>query len=47
KNLFCVSNRNRKTAGGDSHPTTRNDRAQIVDAARVLTGEGKLRVATG
>ncbi|KAA6319346.1 MAG: hypothetical protein EZS28_054830, partial [Streblomastix strix] len=45
--IITLSNLNRKIAGGDSHPTTKNERVQIVDAASVLTCDGKQRVAIG
>lgn len=41
------SNLNKKTADGDSHPTTKKDRVQIDEAESDLTGEGKHKVATG
>ncbi|KAA6366545.1 MAG: hypothetical protein EZS28_037927, partial [Streblomastix strix] len=39
-----LSNLNKKTAGGVSHPTIRKDRVNIVDADNDFTGDGKHKV---
>jgi hypothetical protein len=44
--IWVVSNRNKKTEGGLSHPTDKNDRVQIVDDDNDLTVDGKHSVAT-
>ncbi|KAA6401484.1 MAG: hypothetical protein EZS28_002987 [Streblomastix strix] len=45
--FLIVSNLKRKIAGGDSHPTTRNDLVWIVEAYNDLTADGKQSVDTG
>ncbi|KAA6359108.1 MAG: hypothetical protein EZS28_045364 [Streblomastix strix] len=42
-----LSNLNKKTAGGVSHPTIRKGRVQIVDADNDFTGDGKHNVDIG